>query len=852
MSSSPHEPAHGSESEASTTTNPSEPSVSTNDTRPSKKRRPILRFLGLALMFVVIAIAVVVWQLRARLVGGLPPIDGVIAVDPGSVRASITITRDALGIPTIVAQDRNDLAFGLGFVHAQDRYFQMDLIRRGAAGELAALLGPIPSVIDRDRTIRLHRFRDVARRAIADYDAEDRRYLEAYVAGVNAGLASIETKPFAYQVLGGEPEPWTLEDCLLVGAAMHLDLNDYAGYEALFGAVAEALPTELVAFLTPRGTLAWDDPLIGDPIPENPIPGPDVIDLRADVMRQTVAEPSDEPEGRTGWLGPNEPDELVRGSNSWVVSGAHTEHGAALVANDMHLGLSVPCIWYRVALDWPDPRGEGPDDRLLAAGLTIPGGPAMIAGSNGHIAWALTNSGGDWADLVVLDDDASDPIVEIAEEVIEVRDGSEIRIDIEITRFGPIYDRDGSGRPRALRWLAHDPGAHNLDLARMVEVLDVDEALDLAPLCGTPPLNVLVGDRDGQIGWTIMGRIPRRVGRTADGRFPATAEHAGTWEGFLEPEEYPRIVDPPEGFLWTANQRLVDRDDLDKLGIGRYDPGCRGGMIHKRLEAQDVFDEADMLAIQLDDHAVFWERWRDLLISTREGNATEDPQYEALLEAVESGWSGRATPDAVGFRIVWEFRNRTIRAAVEPLVRAALERDPSLTYAHLPLEGPAWTLVTERPEHLLAPGYDSWNDLLTAQVEAIRADIASRGTTIDNYNWGERNNFVLQHPLSLAVPPLSKAFAVIGAPLDMPAIPCNGATSHMPRIYGSGFGASERFAVAPGHEDKGYMHIPGGQSEHPFSDYYSAGFEDWAYGKASPFLPGKPVATLQLVPEPES
>jgi penicillin G amidase len=805
-------------------------------------RRSRLRLLLRALLITLLVTAVLaggaaLW-VRSLLLGSLPKLVGEIAVH--GVSAPVRIERDALGVPTIHAETREDLLFALGFLHAQDRFFQMDLMRRVAAGEMAALLGP--SVVAADRKNRIHRFRDVARRAVTEMTVRERRGLDAYVDGVNAGLEALDARPFEYYLLGQRPEPWEPADSFLVLCSMFLILQgDDHVRESALGVLHDVMPPALGDFLAPRGT-EWDAPLEGGPMPTPPIPGPELFDLRNGAPGLTS--PPAPPAVRS-WL---ERPGVARGSNNWAVAGGRTRHGGAIVADDMHLDVRVPNTWYRVSMDCPA-AADAPAVR--ATGVTLPGGPALVVGSNGHIAWGFTNSYGDFSDLVVLELDPADANAYVTpqgkrrfekhQEVIHVHGGPDEFLEVVSTVWGPVVDTDHKGRRRALRWVAHDVEGINLGLTRLATAQTLEEGLELANRSGGPHQNFVVADDRGRIAWTIFGRLPRRVGH--DGRLPASwADGSRRWDGYLRPEEYPRIVQPAEGRLWTANTRVVDGDKLAKIGFGGYDLGVRAGRIRDDLRALEKAGEADMLAIQLDDRAVLLDRWRDLLLKVLSSSAISGQPGRAEFRQHVARWDGHAGKDSVGYRLLVTFRERVTAAVLEPLTAGCRKADPRFAWQSLPQqEGPVWKLVSERPAHLLALRYKNWEELLLGAVDEVVADLQKLGPSLAERTWGEENTTDIRHPLSKALP-------LVGSWLDMPSEPLPGGWSDLPRIQYPDGGASERMAVSPGHEDEGYFHMPCGQSGHPLSPHYRDGHAAWSHGQKTPFLPGPTVHTLVLKP----
>lgn len=789
-------------------------------------RKWVFRVLGAIAVLVLAVVAAAVWLLRAS----LPDLDGTL-VDAG-LYGPASIGRDAAGVPVITATHRADLAFATGVAHGQDRFFQMDLIRRQAAGELAALFGPV--ALDSDRRHRFHRFRALSRDVLASLDDRERELIERYADGVNAGLASLGTRPFEYWVIGSEPDPWRAEDTFVVVYAMFLQLNDSrARADVRHGFAHRVLPAGVYAWLYPDGT-PWDAPLSGGPRAVKPWPTPDAYDVRS----------FDSGARRATQAAEQGPPPFI-GSNNWAVSGALTASGHALVSNDMHLGLSVPNIYYRARLV---ETGSEPRD---VTGVTLPGAPLVVAGSNGHIAWGYTNSQGDWSDAVLLrpgagpgtyrTPDGDRPFVE-HRETIEVAGAPDVDYVIRSTVWGPVDDTleypDGE---IAVSWIAHHARAVNLRILALETARSAAAALDIANTMGMPPQNFVTGDSAGNIGWTIAGQIPVRG--EFDASVPGDWSRLPGWTGWHEPRDYPRIFNPPGGRIWTANARVVDGEALGLLRDGGYDLGARARQIRDRLDAASRFTPADMLAIQNDDRALFLAPWRELLLEVLDDTTVGNDEDLRTYRDLVAGWIPRAAPDSVGYRLVRGFRlevRARVFAGLTAPVRAAYENPPNLVIGNQ-FEAPLWQLVTERPAHLLASDYASWHALLLAAVRANLDGYAERyETPLAERTWGEYNTADIRHPLSPALPGFSRW-------LDMPAEPLAG-DANLPRAQGPSFGASERFSVSPGLEPQGLMQMPTGQSGHPLSAFYRAGHAAWVQGTPAPFLPGPVVHTLKLGP----
>jgi penicillin amidase len=292
--------------------------------------------------------------------------------------------------------------------------------------------------------------------------------------------------------------------------------------------------------------------------------------------------------------------------------------------------------------------------------------------------------------------------------------------------------------------------------------------------------------------------------------------------------------------VWTANARVVDGPWLELLGDGGYALGARASQIRDGLAALEGADERDMLALQLDDRAVFLQWWRDLLMETLDAPAVAaDARRGELLETV-TNWSGRASIDDPGYRMVRAFRVYVRPLVLDPLFEACSEVEGPCGWESLgQREGPVRRLLPEKPFHLLNPRSENWHDLLLAGADHVISDFTANGSTLADHPWGERNTVRIRHPLSPALPEQLAVF------LDMPPVQLPGDV-HMPRVQGVSFGASERFAVSPGREADGLFHMPCGQSGHPLSPYYRAGHQDWVEGRPAPFLPGPTRWTLLL------
>jgi penicillin amidase len=362
----------------------------------------------------------------------------------------------------------------------------------------------------------------------------------------------------------------------------------------------------------------------------------------------------------------------------------------------------------------------------------------------------------------------------------------------------------------------------------------LDEAALLIGGAGMPAQNVMIADAAGRIGWVLSGRLPQRRGIDAARPSPWHGAGAG-WEGWLPRDEAPRLLDPPLGYAWSANARVIGGADFAHIGDGDYAAAARARQIRDRLARLDAATPADMLTIQLDERADYLAYWQPILLRALERAGESDAAH------LVAGWSGHAGVDDAGYRLLRDFERRVAKRAFFMIAAPALARWPDYEWrAPERFTEVAWRLVAARPQNLLDPRFADWDAWLADVAVRTARDLPAQCTELAACRWGAVNVARIRHPISGALPLLGKF-------LDMPAEPLPGDWS-MPRVQSPGFGASERFAVAPGREAEGYFHMPGGQSGHPLSPFFRAGHAAWARGEATPFLPGKAAHELRLSP----
>jgi penicillin amidase len=692
-----------------------------------------------------------------------------------------------------------------------------------------------------DELHRFHRFRARAQATLKRMPKEHAAILQRYADGVNAGLEALQVRPFEYGMLRTAPQGWSAEDSLLVVWAMYFDLQGYLETrEFARGWLRDNTTPEQLAVLLPEGS-DYDVPL-------------DTIATSAPPWFVRAPWPQHGP----AWFGhpasvPLSSESLgsTVGSSQWALAGSRTAHGGALLANDMHLGLRLPHIWYRARFIFD----EAPGILRRVAGVTLPGVPFMIVGSNEHVAWGFTNSYGDYLDLVELQRDPSDKLrlrtphgwerARVHDEVLQVKSGAPRTISVIETSLGPVREVDG--KAFAVHWVAHDEGAVNANLWKIELADDLEAALEVASATGMPAQNMLVADARGHIGWTIAGPLPMRTASATES-FPFKASEPLGWRELRPGNQYPRVVDPASGQLSTANNRQLAGDDYAKIGDGGPDLGARARQVHDDLSALRQADEAAVAAIALDDRALFIAGWRKRALEVLDEAALEgNPSRAEFKRVLLENWSGRASTDSAGYTLARTFMY-ALYAELFGAYADQLNRmqggGKQLDHASFDAGNPRWPAVIERmldqlPQGWLPPGR-TWRGVQLDAIDRSIRDLTGKNGKLVDATWGRRNATVLAHPFAKLVPGLDSWLA-------SPAVEIPG-DEDMPRVAGPRFGQSERLVVSPGREAQAMFSMPGGQSGHPLSDYFLAGHAQWARGEAGPLLPGAMQHQLRFVP----
>ncbi len=671
----------------------------------------------------------------------LPRLDGTLQV-PG-LAAPVTVLRDGHGIPTIDAANFDDLFFAQGYVTAQDRLFQIDGMRRFAAGDLAEVVGP--EALEHDRQQRILGIRIAARKTIETISADDRARLEAYARGVNAFIESHRDRlPIEFRILSYSPKPWTTEDSALIGAYMVQELSTTPEQALVREKVLAKLGPELTADLYVNSS--WRD---RRPTVPRPTLGPDSDDDGSGVDR-SVAKLMPEEDPAASWpilrdilseLGESESAHAwfraqvadffgdrpqVLGSNNWVVSGAHTVSGKPLLSNDMHLGHQMPNLWFEAHLRCAGAACGNFD----VAGVTLPGYPYVIVGHNQRVAWGFTNVGPTIEDVYLETFNESGQYLtpdgwkapEQRHEVIHVKGHADVTLDVEVTRHGPIITElvPGETRKLALRWTLYD-GVGNPFFA-VDSAQNWDEFVRGFSEFDAPSQNVVYADVDGNIGYHATGKIPIRA--SGDGSLPENgSDNAHEWTGYIPFDKLPSVFNPPSGIIATANSRITPDKYPYSISV-EWEAPWRSARIYKVLESGEKFSAADMLALETDIYSDLDRIFAEKFVYAVDHAQKPSSRAKAAAEILRQ-WDGRMTADSAAPTIAVRAREELTRLLLEPKLGPA-PTDPKQVKSVFSWKSYHWMMKTiwlenvvqHQPKRWLPEAYPNYDELLTAAVES--------------------------------------------------------------------------------------------------------------------------------------
>lgn len=765
----------------------------------------------------------VLWHRLAR--RPLPQVKGTIEIP--ELRAEVRVRRDRWGVPHIEAERREDLHFAQGYCHGQDRLFQMDFYRRVVEGRVAEMAGEEGLAVD--RLMRTLGIRRIARREAEALDPELRTQLERFCAGVNAAARDARALPFEMQVLRQRRfEPWRPVDILSLGKLLSFGLSTNWERELLRSDMLRELGPELAARLDP--VYPADNPVVSQEAWDGE--GMPLVE-QIDAVRRSIGLATE-----------------ASGSNNWAVSGKRSATGSPLIAGDPHLPQSMPGIWYEVSL-----RHGG----RFVRGASMPGMPGVYMGQNSDVCWTFTNVMADTQDLFVervegdryLFEDEWRPLETVCEEIAVKGREDPVVLDVRSTHHGPIVNEAlgaDRGEPLALAWQTlSEPTA----FAGMFELLDVASGPDLvAKLAGhtSPASNLIWADRLGSIGYKLTGRLPIRRGGCPDLPKPGwTGEFE--WEGTVPYDELPEVVDPPSGYLVTANNRIVD-DDYPHHITSEWLDGFRAKRIEQLLERAEKHDLESFEAMQADNLSLPGLEAARRLSRLRPHGQRERSAIERLR-----CWDGRLDPDTVAGTIYQAFLLRLARE----VARAAIgDRDLCERWLDRADNGftPHITSPWRWHSHLMALWKEGdaeligrpWDGLVLEALAGALDDLGDRfGPDPDAWRWGRVHEMKFPHPLGDANPLFDR--------LLNRRLRAGGAQETVSQIaydpndpYNAVWAPSWRMVADPADPDRSRWQAFTGQSGHPGSPHYDDLQVDWLEGRTQPMCGEGPWSELELVP----
>jgi penicillin amidase len=817
--------------------------------------------------------------LRSAVKSALPQLDGETHL--ASLSAPVTVRRDAHGVPHIEAATEDDLFVAQGFITAQDRLWQMDASRRNSNGDLAEIMGP--ALIQHDKAQRVLQIRLTAQRFYSNLSADDRRRVDDYARGVNLFIAQCEqsnTLPVEFRLLHYHPQPWSGVDSISIVLSMVQTLDTHISTKLSRGRIAAKLNNPaLESDLYPVGS--WrDHPPTGiklDLTQPQGLPAPTRNDDDDEENTESRAVPPATSPLNThallALLGQPTCPGCASGSNNWVIAGSHTTSGKPLLANDMHLTLREPDTWYMADLSAPG---------FHAAGVTLPGFPLVIAGHNDHVAWGFTALYGDAQDLYIekldgkgnYEDDGAgwqlhldDPGIihgnhaqwrplGVDPEVIHVRGGKDVLLTVQTTSHGPLLNPllPAGDPPTALKWTLYDPTLNKIPLYEMNTASNWTEFSAALAEWSWPTLNLVYSDDQNHIAYHAIGLIPLRPAGianvpianepVADAPSPNTASPDQTheWQGYIPFDQLPNAVDPPSGFLASANSRVTTDKSPYPITNEWADP-YRIERIYKSLDGRDHLTAADMLAVQTDIYSEvdqeMGHRFAYAIDHTPSPEGNGDPRMRQAADLMRS-WDGRLATNSAAASVV----DKT-RTALWPMILQPKLGNLAGDYNW----GEDWfaqeEIVMNAKPAWLPSAYKDWNALLTA---AVRNGMKHGKATADVTQWtyGSWHVVDIEHPLAVFLPLIARVAGTGPQPQS--------GDSTTVKATARDFGPSQRFTMDWSNIDGSTENVVLGESSNPFSPYVRDQWNDWYNGTtfALPFTQSAVAAqtthTLRLLP----
>jgi penicillin amidase len=783
-----------------------------SDIESPSSRSNVWRIFGLwALGLAIILLVLLAWFMSiAR--AALPELDGSVSV-PG-LSAPVSVTRNSQGVPTIEAANLDDLFFAQGYVTAQDRLFQMDLMRRAAAGELSEVVGEV--ALKHDRQQRILGIRAAAEKGLAAITPEDRQQFNAYAQGVNAFIKwHGERLPLEFRLLHYTPRPWNVQDSLMIAYQMVQTLStsprDALTRERILAKLGPELTSDLYVNTSWRDHPPGADPPTPEPLP--PVSDKSsrtaVIFASPHRITELLWQPWLEPFFRNG--------NFPIGSNNWVVSGAHTVTGKPLLSNDMHLGHQMPNLWYEAHLR------SGSFD---VAGVTLPGYPYVIVGHNQRVAWGFTNVGPTVEDVYVEKFNELGQYLttqgwkqpDTRHEVIKIKGKPDVALDVQSTRHGPIVTElePGESRKIALRWTLYEgirSPFFKIDSAQTwQEFRHAFSELD------APAQNVVYADVDGNIGYQTTGKIPIRA--SGDGSLPVDgSDNAHEWTGYIPFDKLPSVFNPSSGVIGTANSRITPDGYPYSVSI-EWEAPWRTDRIYRVLESGKKFSRADMLSLETDTSSELDRFMADKIVDAIDHAGNPSPQARKAANILRQ-WNGQMSAESAAPTIASETRDELKRLLLESKLGTANDDSQLSWKSYKWMQETVWleNVLTTQPARWLPQNFSNYNELILAATEHA---LKKAPQQLGSWRWGSQNSLTIQNPI-LGQVPILRRWSGTGTN------PQSGSV-YTVKAVGHAHGPSERFTADISDWDMSTLNTVTGQSGNFLSPYYMDQWQAWYTG----------------------
>ena len=761
-----------------------------------RKKNKLLRILLWVLGIIAGLAAIALIAFNFYMGSSKPVIEGELTVSV--LEEDVEVVRDEDGVPHIEAQSDADLYRAQGYVQAQDRLFQMDLARRQASGRLAEVVGA--GAVENDKFFRTFSLRDAAERSWDGYDATSKQVLEWFAEGVNAFIEEGRLS-YEFKLLGYEPEPWTPVDSLTIGKYMAYDLGGNWSLLAFRHWAVNHLPEEQVKEL--------------------------IVDYPKEA--RSVIEANKEMEVKVAGAFPVEliPNEF-NGSNNWVVAGKKSETGAPLLADDPHLGLGTPSIWYQMHLQSP---------KQNVSGVIFAGVPGIILGHNEDVAWGVTNVNPQVQDLYIEKqnpDDSNEFLydgeyykAQVRDEPIRVKDGETVDFEVIVTKHGPViselvFDEEPVGEVFSMQWTALEPTRELQAVLGFNKAKNWDD-FDLALRdFMAPAQNFVFADTSGTIAYRANGNIPiRKIG---EGKLPVPGDSSDYgWEGYIPYEELPTVINPEEGYIATANNEIVGEEYPYYITDFWAQP-YRFERIVDLLEAKDKLSVQDMKDIQMDTVNLYAAEFLPLFLKTIK-EADAKGAYREVVSSLEK-WDYNETiesHEALIFNFLIEELKETLFAGAMPedvyqMMPGKYQMMDNMLRAAYQGEEGVWVQEAGGLEALVYGAFERTMGELQEEY----------GDDFEKWAWGDFHQLTFNHSIAAAND-------LVAWYLNPEARPVGGSRSTVQaagnRVNGEvNHGASWRFVVDLGDPSKADHIVGPGQSGHKKSEWYHDQVDAWVEG----------------------